>query len=104
MRTFQVTNRIDNLRQALLLFLMASFVFCSSVDGQEGSSPESHSSEYVSTTNHAKEPSRKSIQKISDKIDALVKQKTAYEISLGLVGSEMCIETVSTVSNMIDRM
>ena len=74
-----MTNRIDNLRQALLLFLMASFVFCSSVDGQEGSSPESHSSEYVSTTNHAKEPSRKSIQKISDKIDALVKQKLSSE-------------------------
>ena len=91
MRISQVTNRIDNLRQALLLFLMASFVFCSSVDGQEGSSPESHSSEYVSTTNHAKEPSRKSIQKISDKIDALVKQKTAYEIGVRLVGSEMCI-------------
>ena len=79
MRISQVTNRIDNLRQALLLFLMASFVFCSSVDGQEGSSPESHSSEYVSTTNHAKEPSRKSIQKISDKIDALVKQKLSSE-------------------------
>ena len=79
MRISQVTNRIDNLRQALLLFLMASFVFCSSVDGQECSSPESHSSEYVSTTNHAKEPSRKSIQKISDKIDALVKQKLSSE-------------------------
>ena len=79
MRISQVTNQIDNLRQALLLFLMASFVFCSSVDGQEGSSPESHSSEYVSTTNHAKEPSRKSIQKISDKIDALVKQKLSSE-------------------------
>ena len=74
MRTFQVTNRIDNLRQALLLFLMASFAFCSSVDGQE-----SRSTNDVSTAYHAKEPSRKSIQQISDKIDSLVKEHLSSE-------------------------
>ena len=74
MRTFQVTNRIDNLHQALLLFLMASFAFCSSVDGQE-----SRSKNDVSTAYHAKEPSRKSIQQISDKIDALVKEHLSSE-------------------------
>ena len=74
MRTFQVTNRIDNLRQALLLFLMASFAFCSSVDGQE-----SRSKNDVSTAYHAKEPSRKSIQQISEKIDSLVEEHLSNE-------------------------
>ena len=80
MRIPQAINRIGNhLRQALSLLLMVSFAFCASVDGQESGSLESHSSEYVSTTYHAKKPSRNSIQQISDKIDALVKQKLSSE-------------------------
>ena len=70
-----MTNRIDNnLSQALLLFLMASFAFCTSVDGQETRSPG-----YVSTAYHTKEPSRESIQQISDKIDSLVTKHLASE-------------------------
>ena len=80
MRIPQAINRIGNhLRQALSLLLIVSFAFCASVDGQESGSLESHSSEYVSTTYHAKKPSRNSIQQISDKIDALVKQKLSSE-------------------------
>ena len=56
-----------NLRQALPLLLMVSFALCTPAHGQE-----SRSSEYA---NHTKEPSRKSIQQISDKIDSLVEQK-----------------------------
>ena len=80
MRIPQAINRVGNhLRQALSLLLIVSFAFCASVDGQESGSLESHSSEYVSTTYHAKKPSRNSIQQISDKIDALVKQKLSSE-------------------------
>ena len=71
----QTINRVvNNLRLALPLLLMASFAFCTPVDGQE-----SLSSEYVSTAFHAKELSQRSIQQISDNIDALVKQQLANE-------------------------
>ena len=60
-----------NLRQALPLLLMVSFALCTPAHGQE-----SRSSEYA---NHTKEPSRKSIQQISDKIDSLVEQKLSDE-------------------------
>jgi len=70
-----VTNRIDNnLSQALLLFLMASFAFCTSVDGQE-----TRSKNFASTTSPTKKLSRKSIQQISDKIDSLVTEHLASE-------------------------
>ena len=69
-----INHVVNNLRLALPLLLIASVAFCTPVDGQE-----SRSSEYVSTAFHAKEPSRKSIQQISDKIDALVKQQLANE-------------------------
>ena len=68
-------NRIGgNLLQILPLLLIASFAFCAPVDAQE-----SRSSEHVSTVHHAKKPSRKSIQKISNKIDALVKRHLSSE-------------------------
>ena len=50
---------------------MGSFALCTPAHGQE-----SRSSEYA---NHTKEPSRKSIQQISDKIDSLVEQKLSDE-------------------------
>ena len=75
MSVSEMMNRIGgNLLQILPLLLIASFAFCAPVDAQE-----SRSSEHVSTVHHAKKPSRKSIQKISNKIDALVKRHLSSE-------------------------
>ena len=67
---------------ALLLgsLLLGSLLLCSPAIGQESRSSESRSSETVSTEKvsavyRTKEPSRKSIQKISDAIDRLVESK-----------------------------
>ena len=64
----------SNLQQVLPLLLMASFTVCAPLDGQER-----RSREHVSTAYYAKKPSRKSIQQISNKIDALVLQKLSAQ-------------------------
>ena len=77
----QVIIRIRiNLIQPLPALLLGSLLLCSPAIGQESRSSESRSSETVSTEKvsavyRAKEPSRKSIQKISDAIDRLVESK-----------------------------
>ena len=92
----QVIIRIRiNLIQSLPALLLGSLLLCSPAIGQESRSPEGRSSEgrssegrssegrssetvsteKVSAVYRAKEPSRKSIQKISDAIDRLVESK-----------------------------
>ena len=59
-----------NLRQVLPLLLMVCFAFCTPAHGEKNR---------ASKTRRANEPSRESIQQISDKIDALVMQKLSDE-------------------------
>ena len=66
-----------NLQRALLLLLLGSVGFANSVVGQAS---DSHGSlEKISTAYRVNEPTRKSIQQISDKIDSLVEAKLSSE-------------------------
>jgi len=68
-----------NLQQTLLVLFLGSTVLTSSTMGQESESFKINSLENISTAYHAKEPSRESIQRISDKIDSLVEAKLSRE-------------------------
>ena len=73
-------NRIrSNFQQSLIVLMLGSAVLAGPVIGQESASAESTSAEARSTEKVAKEPSRKSIQQISDRIDSLVEEKLSSE-------------------------
>ena len=95
MRNSSSIKRIRiHLQQTLAVLGLCGVVLSSSAMAQKGgwienrfvetsspetSSPETSSSENLSTANRATEPSRKSIQQISDKIDSLVAAKLKSE-------------------------